>query len=190
MTYKYSRLLIFSLLFASLIVIDHVVADDPPEPEEFNYLLPGQTWTFINISSLVVNQTADFQWQANQTVRGREVTKDQYETLLSMSLSERATYFESIGFTDERFDSGRTDTGLSGILYFVFYNPDTQTASIQIIITYLSNIFQPWVIGVITVSIVVVVLAIIIYITMRMSKKVLVEQQEEEKSPAQRYLEM
>ncbi|NHJ48482.1 MAG: hypothetical protein FK733_11920 [Asgard group archaeon] len=191
MTYKFNRLLLlFALLFSSLIVIEKVIADDPPEPEEFDYILPGQTWTFLNISTLEVNQTADFEWRTNQTVRGREVTKEQFETMQVMSISELVAYFESIGFTDGRFDSGRTETGLGGNLYFVFYNYEISSASIHITISYLNSIFQPWIIGVITSAIVVVLLAILIYVTMRMSKKVLKQQEEEEKSPAQRYLEM
>jgi hypothetical protein len=183
------------LLLSSLISLSFplicVSADETIEPVEFDFILPGQDWSFLNISSLVVNKTADYNWVANQTLRGREVTETQYQTLLGMTLSERVAYFESLGFIESKFDSGRTDTGISGNLYFVFVNPETSAATIHFTITYLDNILQPWVIGIISSSVVFVILVVCVILIIRISRKLLASKQaEEEKSPAQKYLEM
>ena len=179
------------ILYCITIFITNVNAKEIDEPVELDYLLPSEDWTFIEVIDLLANQTIKFEWLSDVRVNGKEVTYEQYQLMLGMSFSERLTYFESLGFTDGIFDSGRITTDINGKLYFVFYNPEQEDANIHLTITYRNQNLEPWVIGLITGLTTSVVLTIAIVVIIIIRNNIMKKQlEEEEKSPAQRYLEM
>ena len=99
-----SRLLVIIYLLILTNPIWHISAEVSIAPVEIDYQLPGQDWSFINISSLEVNKTADYEWRTNITVRGLEVTLTQYQNLFGMTNFERASYFETLGYIESQFD--------------------------------------------------------------------------------------
>ncbi|NHJ39108.1 MAG: hypothetical protein FK731_03675 [Asgard group archaeon] len=184
-----------TFLYLSLIglffTIKFVGAVNVNEPVEFDYLVISEDWTFIEVSDLLINQTIDYEWISNIKVNGREVTNDQFQLLFGMDFSERAAYFESIGFTDGIFDSGRTITDFNGKIYFVFFNPEQDDATVQFTLTYRNQLLEPWVIGAISGSVTIIFLIILIVAIIKIRDSLIKKQlEEQEKSPAQRYFEM
>ena len=135
-----------------------------------NYSLPGQTWTLIEISNLTSNQLTDYEWSSELIVQGRQVTLDQYTTFQGLGLTERSEYFETIGYTENKYDNGRTTTSDSGKLWFIFFNPHTESSTLDFSFTYRSSNYEPWKIGLITTIITIVILSIVLYLTMKFRK--------------------
>ncbi|MBK5113662.1 MAG: hypothetical protein KGD59_12385 [Candidatus Heimdallarchaeota archaeon] len=166
-----------------------VKSEDTTSPINKNYSLPLQSWTFIQEDNLTVNQITKYQWVSDLSVQGREVTKEQLNTMQGQSLSERFSYFETLGYYSGVQDSGKTTTDINGSIYFVFFNPNSLAADLNITYNYqLSNI-QPWVIGLIS-GIFILLFGIGgVYISARIRRKMIQDEEEEqEPSAAERYM--
>ena len=186
-----TKIVFFLILFSILTSTTFVCAVDSAEPIESDYLVVSEDWTFIDVTDLLINQTANFEWISDIRVNGREVTHEQFQLLIGMDFSERAAYFESIGFTDGKFDSGRTITDVDGKLYFVFFNPEQDDANVHFTFTYRNQLLQPWIIGAISGSVTIIFLIIMVFAIVKIRQSIFKKQlEEQEKSPAQRYLEM
>ncbi|MCF2143634.1 MAG: hypothetical protein K9W42_08040 [Candidatus Heimdallarchaeota archaeon] len=160
------------------------------EPIVLQFSIPAQSWKFVEIANLTSNQLLDFEWRTEIIVQGRQVTKEQFLTLQNADFSERAQYFESIGFFEGIHDYGRTSTDVNGKLWFVFYNPQSQGTTLTITLTLRKDLLLPWQIGLIATIVTVVILGVILFITYKLRQKMLEEQLAREKSPAERYFEM
>lgn len=156
-----------------------------------NYPLPLQSWTFIHEENLTENQDTKYLWISDLSVQGREVTKEQFNTMQGQSLSERFAYFETIGFYEGIQDSGKTTTDINGSIYFVFFNPNSSPANLDLTYTYQSNIIQSWVIGLISGIGILLFIIIGIYVAAKVRGKMLKDDEEErEPSAAERYMNM
>ena len=160
------------------------------EPINYSYNLPGQTWSFIGIENLIINNIVDYEWIATISVQGKLVTKEQYDYLQSLNLAERAMYFESLDFTEGLFDNGRTKTNSEGKLFFVFYNPNVTSANLEIILIYRSNAFSPMIIGIVTSLVTIFILSLGIFWAIRTKRKMNQNAAEKEKTPIEKYLEI
>ncbi|MHA1220584.1 MAG: hypothetical protein ACTSQB_02510 [Candidatus Heimdallarchaeota archaeon] len=130
-------------------------------------------------------------WESELTVQGIEVTKEQLITMQALGLTERSEYFETLNYFEGLADTGRTNTGEAGEIFFIFFNPQVEVSTLEITYIYRSSNVHPWVIGLVVTIGVVIILGISIYFTAKLRQKMLKEAMgEEEKSPAERYLEM
>ncbi len=156
-----------------------------------NYPLPLQSWTFIHEENLTENQDTKYLWISDLSVQGREVTKEQFNTMQGQSLSERSAYFETIGYYEGIQDSGKTTTDINGSIYFVFFNPNSSPANLDLTYTYQSSNIQPWVIGLISGIVILLFIIIGIYVAAKIRRKMLKDDEEErEPSAAERYMNM
>ncbi|MCK5183022.1 MAG: hypothetical protein KAJ76_10960 [Candidatus Heimdallarchaeota archaeon] len=156
-----------------------------------NYSLPLQSWTFIHEVNLTENQVTRYLWVSDISVQGREVNKVQFNTMQGQSLSERSAYFETIGYFDGTQDSGKTTTDINGSIYFVFFNPNSSHANLDLTYTYQSNNIQPWVIGLISGIGILLLVIIGMYVAAKIRRKMLKDAEEEqEPSAAERYMNM
>ncbi len=154
-----------------------------------NYSLPLQSWTFIHEVNLTENQVTRYLWVSDLSVQGREVNKVQFTAMQGQSLSERSAYFETIGYFDGTQDSGKTTTDINGSIYFVFFNPNSSPANLDLTYTYQSNNTQPWVIGLISGIGILLFVIIGVYIAAKIRRKMLKDAEEErEPSAAERYM--
>ncbi|MBN1329549.1 MAG: hypothetical protein JXA54_08760 [Candidatus Heimdallarchaeota archaeon] len=154
------------------------------------YNLPGMSWTFILESGLNISTTTNYVWTSSLKVQGREVTANQYTTMLSLGLTERSEYFETIGYYEGTKDSGRTLTDESGTLYFIFFNFNSLASNLEITYTYKITAVEHWAIGLISALLVIIILTICVLVIVKIRQKMIKEAIEAEKSAAQRYLEM
>jgi hypothetical protein len=183
------QLLVMFLILTSMISIVEVKSQESIAPITKNYILPLQSWSFIHEDNLTENQVTRFLWVSDLSVQGREVTKEQYITMQGQSLSERSTFFETLGYFDGTQDSGKTTTDMNGSIYFVFFNPNLLAADLDITYTYQQNNIQPWVIGLISGIFLLIFIIGGIYISARIRRKMLKDAEEErEPSAAERYM--
>ncbi len=113
------------------------------DPINANYSLTTQSWTFIHEVNLSANQITKYQWVSDLSVQGREVTKEQYNTMQGLSVSERSAYFETLGYSDGIQDKNKTTVDLEGSIYFVFFNPNSLQANLSVTYTYQYTFFSP-----------------------------------------------
>ncbi|MHA1121504.1 MAG: hypothetical protein ACTSPC_01665 [Candidatus Heimdallarchaeota archaeon] len=125
-----------------------------------NYSLTNQSWTFIQEVNLAENQIMRYQWVSNLSVQGREVTKEQFNTMQGQSLSERSAYFETIGYTEGIQDNNKTTIDLEGSIYFVFFNPNSLQANLDMTYTYQFTFFSPAVTILIFIAAAIIILGI------------------------------
>lgn len=185
------HLFTISLVLTSTISFDEINGEVSTEAINANYSLPLQSWTFIHEVNLTENQVTKFLWVSDLSVQGREVTKEQFNTMQGQSLSERSAYFETIGYFDGIQDSGKTTTDINGSIYFVFFNPNSSPANLDLTYTYQSNNIQPWVIGLISGIGILLFIIIGIYVAAKIRRKMLKDAEEEqEPSAAERYMNM
>jgi len=130
------------------------------EPINKTYILTSQSWTFIQEVNLSENQITKYQWVSDLSVQGREVTKEQYNTMLGQSLSERSAYFETLGYSDGIKDSDKTTIDLDGSIYFVFFNPNSLQANLDLTYTYQYTFFSPAVTILIFIAAAIIILGI------------------------------
>lgn len=112
------------------------------DPINKNYSLASQSWTFIQVN-LSANQITKYQWVSDLSVQGREVTKEQFNTMQGQNLSERSAYFETLGYSDGIQDNGKTTIDLEGSIYFVFFNPNSLQGNLDMTYTYQYTFFSP-----------------------------------------------
>ena len=168
-----------------------IESQEAKEPISKNYFLPLQSWTFIHEENLTANQTTKYLWQADLIVQGREVTEEQYDFMQGLGLSERSTYFETIGYYNGIQDSGKTITDLNGSIFFVFFNPNPTSASLDVTYTYQMSTLQPWAIGLISGVFLLFFIICGVYFAARIRRRMLKEAEEEhEPSAAERYMNM
>ena len=179
------------LVLTSMISFVDINGEETPGPINRNYSLPLQSWTFIHEVNLTENQVTKYLWVSDLSVQGREVTKEQFNTMQGQSLGERSAYFETIGYYDGIQDSGKTTTDINGSIYFVFFNPNSSPANLDLTYTYQSNNIQPWVIGLISGIGILLFITIGIYIAAKIRRRMLKDAEEEqEPSAAERYMNM
>ncbi|TET29249.1 MAG: hypothetical protein E3J70_07500 [Candidatus Heimdallarchaeota archaeon] len=130
------------------------------EPINKNYSLTPQSWTFIQEVNLTANLITRYQWVSDLSVQGREVTKEQFNTMQGQNLSERSAYFETIGYYDGIQDSGKTTTEINGSIYFVFFNPNSLQANLDLTYTYQYVFFSPAVTILIFIAAAIIILGI------------------------------
>ncbi|MGC9780601.1 MAG: hypothetical protein HZR80_15265 [Candidatus Heimdallarchaeota archaeon] len=193
MNTKHIRLLTTFLIAFTVFahMTSFVLANDDPAPITRTYFIPLESWAFIKETDLIANQVIIFEWISELTIQSIEVTEHNYQLMQGMSLTERSVYYENLGYLEVKSERARTTTSDNGTIYFVFFNPNNLGVDVDFTFTYKSNNIQPWVIGLISAIAIIIVLSIGFYIAMRLRRKMLLEQfEEEEKSPAQKYLEM
>ncbi|NHJ33544.1 MAG: hypothetical protein FK732_11855 [Asgard group archaeon] len=126
------------------------------EPINKNYSLSNQSWILIQEVNLSKNQITKYQWVSDSSVQGSEVTKEQFLVMQGQNSSERSAYFETIGYTEGIKDNGKTSIDSDGSLYFVFFNPNSIQANIDLTYTYQYTFFSP------AVTILVLIIAMLI----------------------------
>jgi hypothetical protein len=179
------------LILLSIVSFTEIKSEETTGPIIKNYSLPLQSWTFIQEVNLTANQVTKYVWESDITVQGREVTVSQYNTIQGLSLSERSSYFETIGYFDGIQDSGKTITDVNGSLFFVFFNPNPTAANLDVTYTYQISNLQPWAIGLIAGVFGLVFIVGGIYFAARVRRRMLKEAEEEsEPSAAERYMNM
>jgi len=183
------QLITIILILTSMVSFVEIKGEEPTAPINKNYTLPLQSWTFIQEANLTENQVTKYQWISDLSVQGREVTKEQFNIMQGQSLSERSAYFETIGYYDGIQDSGKTTTDINGLIYFVFFNPNSSSANLDVTYTYQSNNIQPWLIGLISGIAILLFVIIGIYVSAKIRRKMLKDAEEgQEPSAAERYL--
>jgi hypothetical protein len=183
------QLFIIFLVLTSAVSFVEVKSEDTIVPINKDYLLPLQSWTFIHEDNLTENQNTKYLWVSDLTVQGLEVTEEQSNTMQAQSLSERSAYFERIGYYDGVQDSGKTTTDMNGSIYFVFFNPNSLQANLDITYTYQSSNIQSWVIGLISGIFLMLFVIGGVYISARIRRKMIQDEEEErEPSAAERYM--
>ena len=186
-----SHIFIIILVLTSAISFVDINGEETTGPIIKNYSLPLQSWTFIHEVNLIENQVTRYLWVSDLSVQGREVTKEQFNTMQGQSLSERSAYFETIGYYDGIQDSGKTTTDINGSIYFVFFNPNSSPANLDLTYTYQSNNIQPWTVGLISGIGILLFIIIGIYVAAKTRRKMLKDAEEElEPSAAERYMNM
>ncbi len=112
-------------------------------PINNNHTLSAESFTFIQETNLSKNQITKYQWISNISVQGIEVTREQFLTLQGLSPSERVAYFEDLDYYEGIKDSKKTSVNSDGSIYFVFYNPNTELAFLDVTYTYQYTFFTP-----------------------------------------------
>lgn len=179
------------LVLTSTISFVEINSEETTGPINKDYSLPLQSWTFIHELNLTENQVTKYLWISDLSVQGREVTKVQFYTMQSQSLSERSAYFETIGYYEGIQESGKTTTDINGSIYFVFFNPNSSPANLDLTYTYQSNNIQDWVIGLISGIGILLFIIIGIYVAAKIRRRMIKDEEEErEPSAAERYMNM
>ncbi len=179
------------LVLTSTISFVEINSEETTGPINKDYSLPLQSWTFIHELNLTENQVTKYLWISNLSVQGREVTKVQFYTMQGQSLSERSAYFETIGYYEGIQESGKTTTDINGSIYFVFFNPNSSPANLDLTYTYQSNNIQDWVIGLISGIGILLFIIIGIYVAAKIRRRMIKDEEEErEPSAAERYMNM
>ncbi|NHJ87072.1 MAG: hypothetical protein FK734_16535 [Asgard group archaeon] len=187
---KINSLLCIALLLINF-PISYVSALDEVSPIIKNYTLAGQDWGFYEINDLDVDLIIDYQWNSDRTVQGLEVLKPIFDTMLAFEDNfERSTYYETLGYFEGTFDNGRTSADSNGTLYYIFYNPNTLAADIQLTLTYRIGILDPWAIGLLSAVGAIIFLSIGIFIVIKIRQKMIKDAiEEEELTPMQKYFQ-
>ncbi|NPE07600.1 MAG: hypothetical protein GNW80_04920 [Asgard group archaeon] len=179
------------LVLTSTISFVEINSEETTGPINKDYSLPLQSWTFIHELNLTENQVTKYLWISDLSVQGREVTKVQFYTMQSQSLSERSAYFETIGYYEGIQESSKTTTDINGSIYFVFFNPNSSPANLDLTYTYQSNNIQDWVIGLISGIGILLFIIIGIYVAAKIRRRMIKDEEEErEPSAAERYMNM
>lgn len=179
------------LVLTSTISFVEINSEETTGPINKDYSLPLQSWTFIHELNLTENQVTKYLWISDLSVQGREVTKVQFYTMQGQSLSERSAYFETIGYYEGIQESGKTTTDINGSIYFVFFNPNSSPANLDLTYTYQSNNIQDWVIGLISGIGILLFIIIGIYVAAKIRRRMIKDEEEErEPSAAERYMNM
>lgn len=186
-------IILLSTLILSSNVSSLVSANEESEPISRTHLIPLQSWAFIKETNLTPEHIVVYEWISPVIIQCLEVTEKDYIQMFELSLTERSAYFENLGYLEKKSQHTKTTTSENGTIYFVFFNPNNIDINVDFTFTYKSNNVQPWFIGLISAIVIVIVLSIGFYIAMRVRSKMLLEQFEEEereeKSPAQKYME-
>ena len=178
-----------TIIFMVLLITSPIVFGED-EPITKDYQLPAQSWKFIEEKNFTENTILNYEWRCDLEVQGIGVTKDVFQLMEGMGLSERSAYFEQLAYYEGITDSGKLTTNTNGSIYFVFFNPKIQ-ASLSITYSYRTNLLAPWVIGLITTVVILIVLSVAFYYAIRLRNKMIhdaIEAAEEEQTPEQRYL--
>lgn len=189
---KYLQIIFFTIIvLGSLIASPNVLGAD--EPITKDYLLPGQSWKFIEELNFTENVLINYEWLCDLEVQGVGVTKEDFLIMLGLGLTERSVYFEQLPYFKGKADSGKLTTDNNGTIYFIFYNPETNQGDLAFTYTYRTNILKPWVIGLITSIVTVIILSIAFYYAIKLRNKMIhdaIEAAEEEEkfSPERQYL--
>ncbi len=108
---KTMQIFLVLIILVSAISLTKTRSTETTEPIIKNYSLPLQSWTFIHEENFTKNQVIRYIWESDLTVQGKEVTEEQYNIMLGLSLSERSLYFETIGYYNGILDSGKNNNG-------------------------------------------------------------------------------
>ena len=157
-------------------------------PISNDYTLPAQSWWFITITSLNESTNLQFNWSSTISVQGRAVSEEDYQILDDLDLTSRSAYFEELTFTEGIYDQGKIITNEEGEIFFVFFNPNSENALLNLNLKSNQSGLSPWAIGIITTIIVVIVLSIGPVVAKRIRDRMLKEA-DEELSPEQQYLQ-
>ncbi|MHA1125987.1 MAG: hypothetical protein ACTSO7_10850 [Candidatus Heimdallarchaeota archaeon] len=189
---NYLQIVFFTIILVGILVTSSSVfgADEPITKE---YLLPGQSWKFIEETNFTEYTSLDYEWRCAIEIQGVGVTKADFELMQGMGLSELSTYFEQLAYFEGKTDTGKLTSDEDGSLYFVFFNPELSQATLTITYTYRTNILPPWAIGLIISVVTIIVLSVAFYYAIKLRNKMINEaidaaDDAEKQTPEQRYL--
>jgi len=184
------QIVLVTIIFMVLLIASPIVFGED-EPITKDYQLPAQSWKFIEEKNFTENTILNYEWRCDLEVQGIGVTKVDFQLMEGMGLSERSAYFEQLAYYEGITDSGKLTTDTNGSIYFVFFNPKTQNASLSITYSYRTNLLAPWVIGLIATVVTVIILSVAFYYAIKLRNKMIhdaIEAAEEEQTTEQRYL--
>ncbi len=178
------------LLSISLQILTYSTIEST-EPVENSYILPAQNWYFIfEDENFTANSIVNYEWSSDIEIQGTPVSEADYTTIQAMNLMKRSTYFESLLYTEGKFDTGKVTTNQDGEIFFVFYNPKSVQANLNLKLESNEGNLSPTIIGLISALAAIFFLSIIIYAIIKIRNKILKEAEEEEDlTPQQRYMQ-